>query len=362
MKIIYIITGLSVGGAERITVDLAERMALLGNDVELIFLSGEQLVSTSKRIKVFNLRMKKSVFGLFSALCKVAKIIKDFKPDVVHANMFHAILFARIIRIFVKVPRLISSEHSNNFHGKIRQVSEHVTDFLTDVNTNVSELATQYFIQKRIFSKNKTVTVYNGIDLERFYKNKNFVLKKELNIPDDNFVFINISRFNEAKDHETLINAFNVVHKKNPNTKLVLVGDGELSFKIKTFVQEKNLADSVIFTGIKNNTQDYYNVADCFVLSSVWEGFGLVLVEAMACELEVISTDCGGTKEILSDSNMLVPIKNPKLLAAKMLEVAEFSLEKRLLDGKNNRKTAEKFDLKKITNDWLKIYHGDNFL
>lgn len=362
MKIIYIITGLSVGGAERITVDLAERMALLGNDVELIFLSGEQLVSTSERIKVFNLRMKKSVFGLFFALCRAARIIKDFKPDVVHANMFHAILFARIIRIFVKVPRLISSEHSNNFHGKIRQLSEHATDFLTDLNTNVSLLATQYFIQKKIFSKNKSITVYNGIDLERFYKNKNFVLKKKLNIPDDNFVFINVSRFNEAKDHETLINAFNVVHKKNPNTKLILVGDGELSFKIKAFVQEKGLADSIIFTGIKNNTQDYYNVADCFVLSSVWEGFGLVLVEAMACELEVISTDCGGTREILSDSNMLVPIKNPKLLAAKMLEVAEFSLEKRLLDGKNNRKSAEKFDLKKITNDWLKIYRGDNFL
>ena len=70
MKIIYIITGLSVGGAERITVDLAERMALLGNDVELIFLSGEQLVSTSERIKVSNLRMKKSLFGLFFALRK----------------------------------------------------------------------------------------------------------------------------------------------------------------------------------------------------------------------------------------------------------------------------------------------------
>lgn len=362
MKIIYIITGLSVGGAERITVDLAERMALLGNDVELIFLSGEQLVSTSERIKVSNLRMKKSLFGLFFALRKAIKIVKDFNPDVVHANMFHAILFARIIRIFVKIPRLISTEHSNNFHGKIRQITECATDFLTDVNTNVSEFATQYFIQKKVFSKNKSITVYNGIGLERFYKNKNFVLKKELNIPDYDFVFINVSRFNEAKDHETLINAFNIVHKKKLDTKLVLVGDGELFIKIKSFVQEKNLSDSVIFTGTKNNTQDYYNVADCFVLSSVWEGFGLVLVEAMACELEVISTDCGGTKEILPDSNMLVPIKNPESLAAKMLEVTELSSEKRLLDGKNNRKAAEKFDLRKITNDWLKIYRGDNFL
>ncbi len=104
-----------------------------------------------------------------------------------------------------------------------------------------------------------------------------------------------------AKDHKNLLQAFKIVHEKNSNTKLICVGDGVYIKDIIAYSIELGLSDSVIFTGSKNNVVDYYNTADCFVLSSAWEGFGIVLVEAMACELPVISTDCGGIKEVVQD-------------------------------------------------------------
>ena len=359
MRIVYTITGLSMGGAETITVNLARRMQERGHAVLIMYLSGNQIVEVPEKIVVYNLHLKKNPIGFIKSLNKAKKIILDFRPDVIHANMFHAILFSRILRLFVKVPRLISTEHSNNYHGKMRLILEHYTDFLSDLNTNVSQMATDYFIKSAVFSARKSIAVYNGIDMNRFFKNRNKNLRKELNINDDDFVFINVSRFNEAKDHKTLINAFSIVHKKNNKTKLLLVGDGELRSEIQQQLKVLQLCDSVILAGIHQNTQDYYNTSDCFVLSSAYEGFGLVLVEAMACELLVISTDCGGTKEIIAEENSLVPIKNPDLLSTKMLEVLNYNVEQKESNGKRNRKSVEKFDLEKIISIWEDLYKGN---
>ena len=322
----------------------------------IMYLSGEQKVSVPDGVILKNLCFKKNPYGFLKSLRKAKKVVRDFKPDVVHANMFHAIFFTRLLRLFVKIPYLISTEHSNNFHGQVRRLCEHCTDFLSDLNTNVSQMATDYFIQKGVFSKKKSNAMYNGVDMHRFYKKRNSELRAELNIKNDDFVFINVSRFNEAKDHKTLLNAFKQVHRIKENTKLLLVGDGELHNEISELIEELQLNDSVILAGIRHNTEDFYNASDCFVLSSVYEGFGLVLVEAMACELPVISTDCGGTREIIANNDDLIPVKSPDLLAEKMCFVMELSAEQRALVGKNNRESVKKFDLEEITNKWECLY------
>lgn len=355
MNILYTITGLTLGGAETITVNLAERMHKLGHKVCILFLSGEQIVQVPDGIDVINLDMKKNPLGFVNAINKAKKIVNQLKPDVVHANMFHAIIFSRLLRIFIKIPRLICTEHSNNFHGKLRKLLEHCTDFLSDLNTNVSEKATSYFVEKGVFSQEKSLAMYNGVDLNRFCKKESFIRRK-LGLLENDFVFINVSRFNEAKDHKTLMQAFLLVNKKHPNARLLCIGDGELLETIKEQAVVLGLSDKVLFLGSKFNTEDYYNASDCFVLSSAWEGFGLVLVEAMACELPAISTDCGGTKEIMQQADYLVPIRDPVSLSNKMLEVMNLPKEMRNRIGQSNRKLVEKFDLNMITDKWVTLY------
>lgn len=347
-----------MGGAETITVNLARRMQQSGHIVHIMYLSGEQIVYVPDEISVHGLHMRRTPLGLIKTLQKAKKIVQKFRPEIVHANMFHAIVFSRLLRLCVKIPRLICTEHSNNYHGVGRLILEHCTDFLSDLNTNVSQVATDYFVTSGVFSQKKSITMYNGIDMNHFFKNRNTILRQQLKIADNDFVFINVSRFNKAKDHRTLIAAFNIVHQRKLNTKLICVGDGELCTEIQVFVKSLNLSDSVIFAGIQQNPHDYYNASDCFVLSSAYEGFGLVLVEAMACELLVISTDCGGTKEIIANENDLVPIKNPKLLADKMLEVMNYTANQKETIGRQNRVAVEKFDLNKITEKWEKLYKG----
>lgn len=358
MNVLYIITGLSLGGAETVTVNLANMVKNRGHNVGIICLSGHVIINVPDDIAVYNLNLKKSPIAFIKSLVSAKKIITQFNPDVIHANMFHAIFFARILRLFVKIPKLICTEHSNNYHGKIRKVVERYTDYLSDLNTNVSNQATEFFINEGLFSKVKSITVYNGIDTKRFIKRNDSIIRNELCIKENSYVFINVSRFNEAKDHETLISAFSKVNKHNPDSYLICVGNGELLESRKKQVVDLGIEANVLFVGPKTNTEDYYNAADCFVLSSVWEGFGLVLVEAMACELEVISTDCGGTKEILSDKNYLVPIRDVDALAKKMIDVMNHSVEAKKQNGICNRKNILKFDLNIITDKWIELYQN----
>lgn len=357
MKILYTITGLTLGGAETITVNLASRMQKLGNDVKIMCLSGEIQVQVPNGIEVVNLQMRKTPLGFIKALRNAKKVAGEFKPDVVHANMFHAIVFSRFLRVFVKIPRLICTEHSNNFHGKLRQFLEHCTDFLSDVNTNVSEKATENFVKNKLFSAKKTVTVYNGIDLQRFSKNKNYAIRKSYNVDDNDFLFINISRFNEAKDHKNLLKAFDIVYKKQKNVKLMLVGTGELEDEIKRFCKTLDSHDAVIFTGAKSNVSDFYNSADCFVLSSAWEGLPLVVAEAMGCELPVVVTTSGN--EVCQNEHWIVPIKNSECLAKRMLEICNMSENERIELGAANRKLVQKFNLNKIVEKWILLYTSD---
>lgn len=356
MKILYTITGLTLGGAETITVNLASRMQKLGNDVKIMCLSGEVQVKVPDEIETVNLQMSKTPVGFIKALLKAKKIAGEFKPDVVHANMFHAIVFSRFLCVFVKIPRLVCTEHSNNFHGKLRQFLEHCTDFLSDVNTNVSEKATEDFIKKKLFSKKKSLAVYNGIDLNKFYPDCNLPLRKQFNISETDFVFINVSRMMPAKDHRNLLDAFKIIHEKFPDAKLICVGSGELLAETENYAESLGLESSVIFTGAKINVQDFYNASDCFVLSSAWEGFGIVLAEAMACGLPVVSTDCGGTREVVQNDKWLVPPKNSELLAAKMIEIMKMPEQKRRSLGKENRMLAQKFSLDEAASQWLEIY------
>lgn len=121
-----------------------------------------------------------------------------------------------------------------------------------------------------------------------------------------------------AKDHVNLLLAFKETCSICPDIKLLIVGDGELKKELEEKVKELKLINNVIFAGAHIHIEDYYSAADCFVLSSAWEGFGLVLAEAMAANLPVLTTDAGGCAEVVDDYEYVVPTHDPFLLADKM--------------------------------------------
>lgn len=354
MKLLYIITGLGLGGAEKVVSDLADQMVLRGHTVKIAYLTGEVLVRPkSKAVEIIPLKLN-SAKDFFAASRRYRKLIKQYQPDVVHAHMVHANIFARLNRLFCPIPKLICTAHSSNEGGKIRMLAYRYTNFLSNINTNVSNAAVASFIKQRAFNKNNLITVYNGIDLSRF---KPISSQSESN--SKIIACLAVGRLTPAKDYPNLLKAISLVIQTYPNIHLNIAGDGELREEITSLIAQLNLKEHVSLLGRRNDIPELMSAADFFILPSTYEGFGLVVAEAMACKTFVIATDCGGVKEIMGGYGLLVPPKNSEILANKIIEAIEMPKEMRLLNNKRALKhVQENFDLQKIILKWEEIYES----
>lgn len=362
MKLLYVITGLGGGGAEKVVVELAEQMLQRGHQVKIAYLKGEVVVAPQYlEIELVYLGFE-NLKTLGRAYKNYNKLIQEFRPDVVHSHMVHANIFARISRKFQPIPKLICTAHSSNEGGRLRMLAYKLTHSLADVTTNVSQAAAQKFEVLGAVPKGRMQTVYNGIDLNRFkYKGDAYkAVRTELQLSENAIIFLAVGRFHEAKDYPNLIRAFtsfkeSLVHQVMP--KLIIAGDGELKGSIEKMTVDYHVAEDVIFLGRRDDIPNLMVAADIFVLSSAFEGFGLVVAEAMACETFVIATDCGGVKEVMGDYGLLVPPESAQELTQAFITFMEMDGDQ-IAD--NNKKALSyvrnNFDLENIVHHWLKIY------
>ncbi|SSV33240.1 glycosyltransferase [Acinetobacter nosocomialis] len=355
MNILYLITGLGGGGAEKVVVDLADQMHLRGHRVKIAYLKGEVIVKPqSADIELICLELNR-ITQMRHAFKKFKSIIKQFKPDVVHAHMVHANIFARLVRKFIGFPRLICTAHNSNEGGRMRMMLYRFTDILSDLNTNVSHEATLKFVELKAFNENAK-TVYNGIDLNKFNRKAN--LCRYDFVHENQKFLLAVGRFNEQKDYPNLLDAiYTLKNKFKLDFKLIIAGDGELRFNIENKINLLGLNQDVILLGRRNDIADLMSVADLFVLPSAWEGFGLVVAEAMACECFVVATDCGGVKEVLGGHGLLVEPRNSDQLADALNTALQ--LDRKTKDVHTQQAllyVKQNFDLQKIIKQWLDIY------
>ena len=360
MKILYVITGLGVGGAERIVCDLADQMEKLGHIVEIVCLTGKALtIPKNKNIKIHFLNLD-SIFDILKSYKNLNEIIINSKADIVHAHMFHAILLVRLSKLFYNKTVIISHAHNTSYGSYIRALAYRSTNFLSDLNVNVSFEATNNFIKNKIFNKKNTLTVLNGIDVENY--KKNILIRNEMrnsfSHSDEDFILINVASLTEQKDHINLINAYcYILNKGIPQSHLYIVGEGPLRNLLELEINKLNMSDKITLLGIRKDIDKLLNMSDLFILSSAWEGLPLVVAEAMATEKIVVSTNCGGVKEIINNNEMLVNIKNPVELGDKILDIISLSSnEKDKIAYENRQKVKEFYSLNSMAENWNNIY------
>jgi glycosyltransferase involved in cell wall biosynthesis len=192
--------------------------------------------------------------------------------------------------------------------------------------------------------KERIVTLYNMIDIELTEPQ---LLSKEaarqaLSLSEQAFVFGTLGRLVKNKNQKSLIQAFAQIKVQCPQAKLVIIGTGELEAQLKSQVNEAHLNDDVIFTGFLANGFRYMKAFDCFVLSSIQEAFGRVLLEAMIAKLPIIATRAHGIPEVVADAGILVNPNQPQELAQGMQKIYELSQEKRLLEGNKSYEHAKR--------------------
>lgn len=365
VKIVFVITGLGVGGAERQVVDLADRFVGLGHEVKIIYLTGNvRLRPSSDAIELIGLDVPKSPLGFIWAIFSLARHLRAIKPDIVHSHMVHANLLARLSRLIYRVPRLVCTAHNSNEGGVARMLAYRVTNGLADVSTNVSVEAVQSFEKKHAVPVGQMLSMVNGIDVHRFQPNltSRIQLRRALAWGDAQ-VFLAVGRLVEAKDYPNLLGAFFKLHKDFPDARLCVVGDGPLRSEMEKLVNDRGLAQSVQFLGIRDDIPELMNAADFFVLSSAWEGFGLVVAEAMAAQKIVIATDCGGVSEVLGGHGILVKPRNSQMLTEAMQTAMLLKPAKAQDMARAARAwVVDHYSIDSVAREWIKVYGMDRHI
>ena len=363
MKIALLITDLGMGGAENQVVSLADRFAALGHSVLLIALTGNILVSPRDgTVKVICLNMHKTPLSFWSTYFKARRLLREFKPDVLHSHMVHANIFARLLRLTVPLSRLICTAHSSNEGGVARILAYRLTDFLATISSNVSHEAMMRSIQRGAVTARKIMAVQNGIDCDRFQPNisarKN--VRLELKLPDETQAFLAVGRFTEAKDYSNLLIALTELSRKRTDWTLWIAGAGAEQPIFEALTERLGIGHKVLFLGLRRDIPALMAAADIFVLSSAWEGLPLVVGEAMACERVVVSTDAGGIKEWLGNLGFVVPIRDSVALSAALSQSLSMSHEEKRLQGRMGReRVIEHYSLDAVVDRWLQIYVGN---
>lgn len=368
-SLVFIITGMARGGAETQAKDLAIRMQRRGWQVQVISLLppeayAEELAEAG--VCIFNLGMRRGIPDPRS-LFKLARLIRRFKPHVVHSHMIHANLLARISRLLAPMPALICTAHNTLEIGrtfrseKATHWAYRFTDCLCDLTTQIAREGYERFRKGKAASPQKLLYLPNGVDTTRYAPRPEVraKLRKEFGLSEGSFVWLTVGRLEPVKDHATLLEAFAEITKKDKKATLFIVGTGSLEASLKDIARQLSLEESVHFLGLRADIPDLLNIADGFVLSSIWEGMPMVLLEAHASGLPIVATDVGGNRDVVKDgiTGFLVPPKDPEALASAMYRLMVLPKDLRHKMGLAGRTLVEKeYSLERIVDLWEETY------
>jgi glycosyltransferase involved in cell wall biosynthesis len=358
MKVLLVVTGMSMGGAEKVVADLADAFVAGGDEVRLVYLKGPLQVRPQRpEVQLVCLGMD-SMKGVLAGISSFWKLLREFRPDIVHSHMYHATMLARLMRLLVRFPHMISTSHSALDGGRARVVAYRLTDWLTDISTNVSCEAVDAFVASGAVPADRMIAIHNGIDVDKFRASPvaRADIRRTFAVADDCRLFVAAGRLGWSKDYPNMFNAL-VRLPKDLDYKLLIAGGGQLRPQLEKQVHDLGLSSRVHFLGIRDDIAELMAAADVFVLSSVGEGFGLVVAEAMACECVVVATDSGGVREVLGDPGFLVPSQDPDALAAAIMAAVSLSRTEAIELGKAaRRRVVETYSFERSIEKWRELY------
>lgn len=368
-RILILLTSLDdEGGAEVQVVQLALRLHSRGWKVMVVSMLRPQSAEARLRaagVPVFGLAMKPSVPDP-RALLRLRRIAKGFQPHIVHAHMAHASLMARSLRLVLNIPKLICTLHGARMYNTsgqgwaMRELAHRFTDRLADRTSAVSREAAVHYTTTGAVSIDRMMVVYNGVDCDRyrFDAGLRLMMRSELDLSGQ-FVWLAAGRLQPVKDFPTMLRAFALVCESRPDSLLLIAGDGILRPELQQLAEDLKVAEKVRFLGRRKDVPALMNAADGFLLTSLFEGLPLVLLEAAACKLPAVATNTGGNAEALIDgrTGFLAAVGNPASIAASMLSLCQMPQPdlQRMRDAAREH-VENNFEFSKIVPQWERVY------
>ena len=317
-KIVLAIFTLQGNGAERFALTLAKGLVDAGHEAHIVYFKNIIDLPVPENIQLhFFDYQKYRVIPKFMRTGFAARAFDKFVlknigvPDLVLSNLYpvdFVLAHSQLPNVHLVIHNTTSQEYAKQLTPQFIEQLKKI--YLAKPCIGVSEGVTQDF--RQLFGgKSQIKTIYNPIDVD--------VVRNAANefIPEYQDYIVNVGKFKQQKRHDILIKAY---AKANVPQKLVLVGTGELMETSKQLVKELKIEDKVIFAGFQKNPYPFIKNAKLMVVSSDFEGFSIAILEALALDTPIISTDCpSGPNEVLP-SNHLVLVQDIDALANKVEE------------------------------------------
>lgn len=328
-RVLYIIVDLTVGGAEDHLLSLVRNLDRRRFDPLVCCIGrrgaiGKEIEAAGVRVEELGKLRKggydREIVPLLRALIRRERI------GLVHSHMYHANLYGRLAAFREGVPAVVSV-HNTYVRPKIlRRVLNGWLARRTPFILAGSEAIRDDIVRYDGVPPGKIRVVPYGVDVEKF----DSVLSREeargkLGLPGDRFLVGTVGRLEEQKGQKYLIEAAGRLRREKKETTLAIIGSGREEARLRDQAVREGIGDSVLFLGTRRDLPELFRAMDVFAFPSLWEGFPIALLSAMAAGLPVIVTPVGGVPEVVKDgiNGLIVPAGDPAALAEAIWKVRE---------------------------------------
>lgn len=349
MRVAFLTMGKDIGGAKQDVITLSQKIAASGHDVFVVSALGvmdRELEHTSVRFIPAEFYVRRP-WELWKASRYLLRVVREYDIELVNPQGFFTAVIAWLMRFSLRRPHIpiVTTIHmfsSLSFYKYARLLNVFSDEIITESNCERIRL------ESGGAKRNRIEVINNSVDMQRFSRERTLpVLRTEYDIEQDCVVFGIVARLSPEKRHEDYIEAAKIVHRRFPNTRFFIVGDGPRRDELQAQAAGH---DYIVFTGARRDIPDVLRSLDCFVLSSEVESLPLSIREAMSMSLPVVATDVGGNREIVAEgiTGFLVRPKSPDQLAAAMSNVVEDRLSREVMGKAARRFCKDRFN----ADDW----------
>jgi glycosyltransferase involved in cell wall biosynthesis len=344
------------GGQNQVLVTLMGLRALGHRTLLVAHPAGELLQRAKEGLDFIPLAPKTEMD--LSAAWRLSRLIKQLKPAIVHAHDPHGVAMAGMalsMSTQLAKPPLVASRRVD-FHLKGNRMSRwkyrQVDCFIC-----ASEAIRQMLVADGV-PPERAVTVHEGIDLDRVDAAPPAKLHEELWLPHHAPVVGNVAALVPHKGHRHLIEAAAAVVRQVPDTRFVIAGDGELRQGLERQIREHHLEKHVLLAGFRPDVLSLHKAFDVFVMSSVTEGLGTSLLDAMACGKPIVATSTGGIPEVVIDgqTGILVPPRDHDAMAAAIVKLLKDPQLRARMGAAGLHRVRQKFSADRMVKDTLRVY------
>lgn len=358
MVICHIITAFGFGGAEKLLADLVNIQSLK-HKVHIVYLKGDPLMQALliNTVRLHKVDLKRGVIR------NLRKLIKSIRPDVVHTHVGHADFIGLWACRDMKVKRFCTMHNIRYKWNYLDYVifATYALLFKTAARNctviAISKVVANH-LEKIVGVRKKNIRlIYNAIP-DKTLKQSKEELQSELNIPTNSFCVLFVGRLEIAKSVDTLLYAVHVLKGRIPRLHIVIVGDGSMKDNLKRLSMELYISELVHFAGSTTQAEKYFSASDVFVLPSIFEGFGIVIIEAFRSSLPVVASDIEGPKELITHNvnGLLFKPQNHIMLADHILKLYESPALRQQLGLSGYMSYADKYDINSYANKIEELY------